>query len=550
MMHKSLATIESPEFINLQPLEINPLMSSCEIKVLYLGENRNHSYITKEVATDMAKTLRGAPIVGYFKEEVGDFRDHGDRVIMDEEGIKFECMTKPYGFVAPDAKVWFQKFEDTDEFGNVETREYLMTTGYLWTGQYEEAKLAVEEGRPQSMELDVETLDGHWSTNHKTGMDFFIINDAIFSKLCILGDDVEPCFEGASVTAPEVSTTFSKMDDNFKNTLYTMMQDLKFALEGGKNMDMEQNVVTEEVVEEAIVESNEEVVESVETEETPATEFDSLARDVKPVVEETPVVEEIIEETVEEVTEEVIEETVEEEEINAEETEVEAEEITEEVVEEEIVEEVSEEIIEEPVVEEEILADNDNSEQSISVENEEYVEATQSSQENFAKSDDEEKDEDKDTDEEESNETDTDADDNNDDEEDEEKKKYSLLEEEHSKLQAEYAELNSKYEALVEFKNQVENEKKDALINSFYMLSDEDKQEVIENKVNYSLDDIEAKLSVICVRKKVNFDLDDTSKNDNIVEEKEVMTYNVSDNESTSTPAWISALKNTRDNRK
>ena len=523
MMHKSLATIESPEFINLQPLEINPLMSSCEIKVLYLGENRNHSYITKEVATDMAKTLRGAPIVGYFKEEVGDFRDHGDRVIMDEEGIKFECMTKPYGFVAPDAKVWFQKFEDTDEFGNVETREYLMTTGYLWTGQYEEAKLAVEEGRPQSMELDVETLDGHWSTNHKTGMDFFIINDAIFSKLCILGDDVEPCFEGASVTAPEVSTTFSKMDDNFKNTLYTMMQDLKFALEGGKNMDMEQNVVTEEVVEETAIESNEEVVE---TEETPATEFDSVKRD---------------EETVEPVIEEVAETTVEE-------TPAEEEVVEEETVEESEVE--TEEVVEETIVEEENLTNDDNSEQSITAETEESIEATLSSQENFAKSEDEEKEEDKDTDEEESNETDTDADDNNDDEEDEEKKKYSLLEEEHSKLQAEYAELNSKYEALVEFKNQVENEKKDALINSFYMLSNEDKQEVIENKANYSLDDIEAKLSVICVRKKVNFDLDDTSKNDNTVEEENVMTYSLSGNDMASTPAWITALKNTRDNRK
>ena len=523
MMHKSLATIESPEFINLQPLEINPLMSSCEIKVLYLGENRNHSYITKEVATDMAKTLRGAPIVGYFKEEAGDFRDHGDRVIMDDEGIKFECMTKPYGFVAPDAKVWFQKFEDTDEFGNVETREYLMTTGYLWTGQYEEAKLAVGEGRPQSMELDVETLDGHWSTNHKTGMDFFIINDAIFSKLCILGEDVEPCFEGASVTAPEVSTTFSKMDDNFKNTLYTMMQDLKFALEGGKNMDMEQNVVTEEVVEETAIESNEEVVE---TEETPATEFDSVKRD---------------EETVEPVIEEVAETTVEE-------TPAEEEVVEEETVEESEVE--VEEVVEGTIVEEEILTNDDNSEQSITAETEESIEATLSSQENFAKSDDEEKDEDKDTDEEESNETDTDADDNNDDEEDEEKKKYSLLEEEHSKLQAEYAELNSKYEALVEFKNQVENEKKDALINSFYMLSDEDKQEVIENKVNYSLDDIEAKLSVICVRKKVNFDLDDTSKNDNTVEEENVMTYSLSGNDMASTPAWITALKNTRDNRK
>jgi len=66
--HKSIATISSPEFINLQPLDINPLMSSCEIKVLYVGENRNRSYISKEVATEMAKTLRGAPIVGYYKD--------------------------------------------------------------------------------------------------------------------------------------------------------------------------------------------------------------------------------------------------------------------------------------------------------------------------------------------------------------------------------------------------------------------------------------------------------------------------------------------------
>ena len=122
MMHQSIATIDSPEFINLQPLEINPLMSSCEIKVLYLGENRNHSYITKDVATEMAKTLRGAPIVGYYKEEKDDFADHGERMIFDDEGIKFECLTRPYGFVAPDAKVWFQKFDDVDEFGNTTTK--------------------------------------------------------------------------------------------------------------------------------------------------------------------------------------------------------------------------------------------------------------------------------------------------------------------------------------------------------------------------------------------------------------------------------------------
>ena len=170
-MHQSIATIDSPEFINLEPLDINPLMSKCEIKVFYLGENRNHSYITKDVATEMAKTLRGAPIVGYYKDSKEDFADHGEKVTFDDEGIHFECMTRPYGFVAPDAKVWFQKFDDYDDFGNSVTREYLMTTGYLWTGQYEECKSVVEgDGKPHSMELDEETLDGHWSENIKTGI--------------------------------------------------------------------------------------------------------------------------------------------------------------------------------------------------------------------------------------------------------------------------------------------------------------------------------------------------------------------------------------------
>lgn len=473
MMHQSIATIDSPEFINLQPLEINPLMSSCEIKVLYLGENRNHSYITKEVATEMAKTLRGAPIVGYYKEEKEDFADHGERMIFDDEGIKFECLTKPYGFVAPDAEVWFQKFEDTDEFGNKLTREYLMTTGYLWTGQYEECKSVIEGGKPQSMELDSESLEGHWSTNSNTGMDFFIINDAIFSKLCILGEDVEPCFEGSSITAPEVSKTFTKMDDNFKKTLYTMMQDLKFALEGGQRMNIDEaNTVVQET---ETVEA--EAVAEVETEE--------------------------VEKTAVEETESVAEES---EEVNSEE-------------------------------------EMDNEEQSVLEENDNSIEVP-SEQEAFAKKDDEDED-DKDSDSEDKEESDEDN--SEDEDEDKKKKDYSLLETEYSNLQAAYSDLETKYQALVEFKAQIDNEKKDALINSFYMLSDEDKADVIANKSSYSLDEIESKLSVICVRKRVNFDLEDTSKEEEV---EDVMTYTVNDNESSSTPAWIAAIKNTRNSRK
>ena len=468
-MHQSLATIDSPEFINLQPLDINPLMSSCEIKVLYIGENRNRSFITKEVATEMSKTLRGAPIVGYYRKDKEDFADHGDKVIIDDQGVHFECMTVPYGFVAPDAKVWFQKFEDFDNFGNSIIREYLMTTGYLWTGQFPECKSAVEgDGKPQSMELDEETLQGEWSNNIKQNMEFFIINDAVFSKLCILGDDVEPCFEGSSVTASKVSSTFN-LDDNFKTTLFNMMQDLKFALEGGQEtMALKNTEKTLDKTNESVITEFENVSEgqSENSDVTTQTEFEKKEDEKK---EETP-------------------------------------------------------------------ADNKESEASTEKkkEDEEYKKYEKK---DYEKKEDEEKKEAP---------TQTPADEKKDEEKKEEKKfsleEYSALEEKITSLQKEYAELETKYQALVTFKNEVEEEKKDALINSFYMLSDEDKKDVVENKAQYSLEDIEAKLSVICVRKKVNFELEDDTAD-------VATTFSLSDAKTESLPAWINAVKNTQNSR-
>lgn len=460
-MNKSVSTINSPEFINLKPLDINPLMSECEIKVLYVGENRNHTFISKEVATEMAKTLRGAPIVGYYLEDKQDFADHGERVIIDHDGVKFECMTKPYGFVSPVAQVWFQTFEDTNEFGEVTTREYLMTTGYLWTGQFEECKSAVEgEGKPHSMELDPDSLDGHWAENSK-GMDFFIINDAIFSKLCILGEDVEPCFEGSSVKAPDVSASFAKVDDTFKHTLFTMMQDLQTALKGGQQMEDNTIVVTEPVVEpvtEPVVEpfaaSQEPVVEP-----TTEPEVDPI---VEPEADPTPVVEGDPAPQVDPVPP--------------------------------VVEPVEEPVVEpapaEPTVEEQYAA-------------------LQAAHEEL-------------------------------------QARFAALENEKAELQNQLSTLQTAHDGLVEFKRQYDDAKKDEMIEKFYMLTDEDKQEIIANKANYSVEDIEEKLSVICFRKKVVFNLDDSSKNNNITEPPVVYSYN---DVGTNEPAWVTAVKNTKKNR-
>lgn len=85
------------------------------------------------------------------------------------------------------------------------------------------------------------------------------------------------------------------------------------------------------------------------------------------------------------------------------------------------------------------------------------------------------------------------------------------------------------------------------MINSFYMLSNEDKKDVIENIDTYSLNDIEAKLSIICVRNKVSFDLDENNKN-----HQDPTTYNLNgdnNDDDADTPAWIKAVLETAKNK-
>lgn len=274
LRNRSVATIDSPEFINLAPDAINPGISKCEIKVMYLGKNRNGSFIDKNTAIQMANSLPATPIVAAYNENKEDFGDHGEVLHIEDGEIKFSCKTVPYGFVAPDAEVWFQKFDDTNEFGETTTREYMMTTGYLWTGQYPELDKCINQGQGQSMEID--DVDGHWTTD-SNDVEFFIINDAIFTKLCILGDDVEPCFEGASVTSPEVSEHFS-YNKEFSHTLFAMMNELKSALTKGGSMPKE-NVESVKVEPTATVEKEapvvEEFAENVETNENVESSEDS-----------------------------------------------------------------------------------------------------------------------------------------------------------------------------------------------------------------------------------------------------------------------------------
>ena len=457
----SVATIDKPEFINVQ--SVSRYIAKCQIKVLYIGENRNNSVISKEVATKMAQTLPGCPIVGWYKEDVDDFRDHGNVIKIEENKIKMEKKTRPFGFIPPNAKVWFQFFEDTDEFGNITLREYLVTEGYLWT-QFEGGDLPIEDGgRPQSMELDEETLQGRWTIDVKRDKEFFIINDAELKSLCILGKDVEPCYEGSNITP---TVTFS--NENFALELKDMLQQLQFTLnklEGGQKMAVIEEKIADKTDETKTVESQFKLEDEKKKEENTDKKDDSTSKEDSSDKKEDP------------------------------------------------------------------KNDEDQKKKDVA---------------NNALKDDEKKDE---PTKEDKSEKDSKSEKKDDDEKDKKNPKdYSLLEQKYEDLMTEFTALKASYEGLVDFKNQVEDKEKDKMIASFYMLDDEDKKDVIANKSEYTLDEIESKLSVICVRKKVNFDLDKE-----VESEKEAPAMYSLDGlktEATQLPAWLRAVEANKNKNK
>lgn len=114
--------------------------------------------------------------------------------------------------------------------------------------------------------------------------------------------------------------------------------------------------------------------------------------------------------------------------------------------------------------------------------------------------------------------------------------KYSALQTAFDELNVAKESLETQIGELTQFKNQVERKEKENMIASFYMLSDEDKADVIANVDSYSLDDIEAKLSIICVRNKVSFDLEEEKK-----DTENHTTFSLDDSSDDDTPAWVKA---------
>ncbi len=255
-----------------KPEKFNSQFHMVKIYIAYAGKNRNGSIISKETFEKLIPSLYGVPVVGEWKGE--DFGSHGGKIEISEDGVEYIDTTKPYGFVDSSATVQWEVV--TEEDGT--EKEYLTTTAFLWTSRYPETLKVLENKSNQSMELNV--FDGEMSGEYP---DYFEILDGEFSALCILGEEVEPCFESAKVSQFNLDKDVFR--DEFTQMVAELRQSMNFTnnihdVEGGGKMKGKkfEDAIEKDVVEEA--------KEAEEVESTEVVEDNAEADILEEVVED------------------------------------------------------------------------------------------------------------------------------------------------------------------------------------------------------------------------------------------------------------------------
>ena len=180
------------------------VISKGRCRIFYKGANRNGTFITDEFADKLLSTIAYAPVKGIYASEEDDYTDHGEER---HEG-------RIYGVVPADYNLAWEPHVDED---GVE-RTHACVDVLIYTALYSEANTIF--GKSQSMELYRKSIKGDWQIIE--GKRYYVYEDACFLGLQVLGDKVEPCFEGASFFSLYQSLLdqveqLDKLQENFQN---------------------------------------------------------------------------------------------------------------------------------------------------------------------------------------------------------------------------------------------------------------------------------------------------------------------------------------------
>ena len=205
-MDKSLYEFPVKVYGSLE--KYNEVLSKARCRIFYKYENRNGTYISDEFAESLLNSLPYAPIKGIYEQE--DYTDHGQER---SEG-------RIYGIVPENPNVQWE--DNLDDDGVVRT--YACADVLIFTALYEEASEIV--GKGQSMELYRPSLQYHEAIIK--GRRFIVFDKGCFLGLQVLGDNTEPCFEGASFYT--LQNTIENAINAIKNYGGTKMPAINFKL--------------------------------------------------------------------------------------------------------------------------------------------------------------------------------------------------------------------------------------------------------------------------------------------------------------------------------
>lgn len=188
--------------------KFNEISTKGRARIFYRGKNRNGTYISEAFAEKLIGTVPYTPVKGIWNEEIGDFEDHG----------RSRVQGRIYGIVLAEPNFSWEDFTDPDG----EVRTYACVDVIVYTSIYPEASQII--GKSLSMELLPKSIKGNWTL--MDGKRFFEFEEGSFAGLQVLGDDVEPCFEGA-----QFFSLFTQMQE-----LYAKIRE--FSLKTGGNVEM------------------------------------------------------------------------------------------------------------------------------------------------------------------------------------------------------------------------------------------------------------------------------------------------------------------------
>lgn len=185
------------------------------IDVLHTGLNFNSSVFEKDIVNENVETIKNTPILGFIRMtnvNEKDFKGHEYIITRTENGIERKYIGVAYGIVPESCNPrWITKICDDGQ-----EREFLRVDGLLWskfTDSIEIFKRDIE--KPHSMELYPANVEGYEDDDGN-----FHFTKFSFDGCCILGSEMQPAMINSNIVVNNVNFTMNDFIKDIQSELY------------------------------------------------------------------------------------------------------------------------------------------------------------------------------------------------------------------------------------------------------------------------------------------------------------------------------------------